>query len=78
MMDKCVNPKGSKVSMKLSCDTAGMHVNTYTDAKCTKLNKKTSQSVAWGKCHGGVILKGAETLKMAITGAALALVASQF
>lgn len=82
MMDKC--KAVGKQSMKVYCDTAGMHINVYKDAKCTAAKKDATKSKtwAWGKCKAigknGMILKGAETLKMAVTGAALALVASQF
>ena len=74
-----------------TCDTKGETVTTYTDAKCTKVDTtKPAVLSVWGKCTtlkvggkvGGKVVhftvKGAEALKMAVTGAALALVASQF
>ena len=69
--------------MKIYCDATGSHANVYTDAKCKTLDKAKSKTMAWGKCLSAgagtyVIVKGAEALKMAVTGAALALVASQF
>ena len=70
--------KGKNV--KVSCDTKGMSVTTFTDAKCEKGAKEVTY--VWGTCLGSgskyVFEKGAEALKMAVTGAALALVASQF
>jgi len=82
-LDTC---KGAgQTSMKVMCDTAGFHTNLYKDAKCTAAKKDAAKSktVEWGKCTHAtgkvwVIVKGAEALKVAVTGAALALVASQF
>ena len=67
----------------VTCDTKGVTTTTYTDAKCTKVSTtKKAVTTAWGACVAGkvgfVTMKGAEALKMAVTGAALALVASQF
>ena len=75
--DVCTNMQ------KVTCDTKGETVTTYTDAKCTKVDtKKKATTIAWGACVAGkvgfVTMKGAEALKMAVTGATLALVASQF
>ena len=81
-MDKC---KGAgSTSMKAYCDAKGWHVNLYKDKKCTaaKLDKAKSKTMLWGKCTkmGSVyvMFKGAESIKIAVSAAALALVASQF
>merc|ERR1711865_116204 len=69
----------TKAMSKMTCDTTGLTTTHYTDAKCTKVNaKKAAVTTKWGACVKGVTMKGAEALKMAVTGAALALVASQF
>ena len=79
-VDKCAVVK--KTSAKTTCDTAGLTLSSFTDAKCTKGEKKLVYK--WGTCvevtKGKLykMTKGAEALKMAVTGAALALVASQF
>jgi hypothetical protein len=84
--------KGSKTYMQAVCDGKGFAINVWgADATCgTKkglkgdaLKPKSSTKLAWGtSCTGAgklfTSVKGAESLKMALTGAALALVASQF
>ena len=63
-----------------------MHAELFSDSKCTasKQDFKNTKTLVWGKCYydsdgkKGYALKGAETLKMAVTGVALALMASLF
>ena len=81
-LDKCKSTKTSSTLMW--CDTKGMHIDQFSTAGC-KADKKIavrSQTVKFGECYSqnkvSFVFKGAETLKMAISGAALALVASQF
>ena len=80
-VDKC-SVVGGKTSLKTTCDTAGLTLSSFTDKACKKGVKKAVYK--WGTCvevtKGKLykMTKGAEALKMAVTGAALALVASQF
>jgi len=80
-IDKCIAV--GKTWVKVHCDTTGMLTTVYTDKACTKKAKTGSKVAAWGVCTKGsakqwLISKAADSLKMAVTGAALALVASQF
>ena len=85
LVDVCT--KTGKTSVKTTCDGKTMSVASFTDAKCATPVKGKAGKVAaktWGTCvevtkgKVYVMTKGAEALKMAVTGAALALVASQF
>merc|ERR1711935_579422 len=63
---------------KITCDTTGITTTTYTDAECKTVDTKNKATTTkWGACVKGTTMKGAEALKMAVTGATLALVASQ-
>merc|ERR1712021_86810 len=73
--DVCTDKK------KVTCDTTGYTTTHYTDKECKTVDTakgKKAVTTKWGACVLGVTMKGAEALKMAVTGATLALVASQF
>ena len=79
-LDRCIATGGAG-NYYVSCDTTGVVTQTFKDAKCKTANEDKKTAV-WGVCkksvNGYELAKGAEALKMAVTGAALALVASQF
>ena len=79
-LDKCKTKNSG--SQKLWCDYNGMHIDYYKTKDCKATDKVVAQSklVHFGECYKnskGVtfVVKGAETLKLAISGAALAFVA---
>lgn len=90
--EKCtLVKKGGSTYTKTVCDGKGFTTTVWAEKSCgtdkalkgKALKPTSTKAVVWGTACTGKdkkfsIVKGAESLKMALTGAALALVASQF